>query len=335
MGIGMETVLLGTTGLRASRMALGLAALGRPGYVNLGHAEDLGHDYDVAAMRTRAHAVLDEAWRQGVRYFDTARSYGRAEEFLASWLRDRQIAPGDVAVGSKWGYTYTARWRVEAEHHEIKDHSRATLVRQWKESLSLLGEQLDLYQVHSATIESGVLDNREVLAELARLKASGVHLGLTLSGPQQAEVLLRAMGITVGGERLFETVQATWNLLERSAGAALRTAHEAGMGVIVKEALANGLLTERNGDPGFAEHRQLLAALARERGVGIDALALAGVLARPWVDVVLSGAVTVEHLRSNLRAASLPWNDDLEERLAGLARGADDYWNVRRGLAWN
>src|SRR6516165_3107252 len=99
---------LGTTGLTVTSLGLGLAALGRPGYINLRHAADLAHDYDVAAMEARAHAVLDAAWAAGVRYFDAARSYGRAEEFLGRWLAARDIAPADVTVGSKWGYTYTA-----------------------------------------------------------------------------------------------------------------------------------------------------------------------------------------------------------------------------------
>jgi aryl-alcohol dehydrogenase-like predicted oxidoreductase len=104
--------------------------LGRPGYINLGHADDLARNYDPAVMRARAHTVLDAAWRAGIRYFDAARSYGRAEEFLATWLNERQIPPSAVTIGSKWGYTYTAGWRVEAEHHEIKDHSLANLERQ-------------------------------------------------------------------------------------------------------------------------------------------------------------------------------------------------------------
>ena len=74
---------LGQTGLVVSRVGLGLAALGRPGYINLGHAADLRGDYDVAAMEGRAHALLDAAWQAGVRYFDAARSYGRGEAFLA------------------------------------------------------------------------------------------------------------------------------------------------------------------------------------------------------------------------------------------------------------
>src|SRR5947209_4870233 len=110
----MQTRSLGSTGLVVSRMGLGLAALGRPGYINLGHAPDLEANYDVAAMEAAAHAVLDAARAAGVRYFDAARSYGRAEAFLASWLSSRKIAPGAVTVGSKWGYTYTAGWRVEA-----------------------------------------------------------------------------------------------------------------------------------------------------------------------------------------------------------------------------
>ena len=84
---------LGQTGLLVSPLGLGLAALGRPGYINLGHADDLGHQYDVTAMEAHAHAVLDAAWAAGVRYFDAARSYGRAEEFLGRWLTSRRFDP--------------------------------------------------------------------------------------------------------------------------------------------------------------------------------------------------------------------------------------------------
>src|SRR5437868_4830872 len=104
----MQITTLGQTRLVVSRMGLGLAALGRPGYITLGHADDLGRAYDVAAMERHAHAVLDEAWRLGVRYFDAARSYGDAERFLSTWLATRRIPPTAMTVGSKWGYTYIA-----------------------------------------------------------------------------------------------------------------------------------------------------------------------------------------------------------------------------------
>ena len=92
---------LGRLGLPVSPIGLGLAALGRPAYINLGHAEDLGPDRSVGALRHLSHAVLDVAYAAGVQYFDAARSYGRAEEFLASWLAERGIGPGEVTVGSK------------------------------------------------------------------------------------------------------------------------------------------------------------------------------------------------------------------------------------------
>jgi aryl-alcohol dehydrogenase-like predicted oxidoreductase len=313
---------LGSTGLPVSPIGLGMAALGRPGYINLGHAADVG-DTDVDAMEHHAHAVLDAAYDGGVRYFDAARSYGRGEAFLGSWLDAR--GHDDATVGSKWGYTYTAGWRVDATEHEVKDLSVDRLRRQLGETRALLGDRLALYQIHSATIESGVLDDRAVLDELARLRETGVFIGLTATGAHQADTIERAL--QVGG---FDAVQATWNLHDRSAGAALAAAQDAGLGVLVKEALANGRLTDR-GDGGHGP----LAEAAHERGTTPDALALAAVLAQPWVDVVLSGAATVDTLRSNLAALDVAWDDELDERLAPLAEPAEEYWERRAALAWN
>jgi aryl-alcohol dehydrogenase-like predicted oxidoreductase len=314
---------LGRTGLPVTRLGLGLAALGRPGYINLGHGDDLGAQKDVGTLEREAHAVLDAAYDGGIRYFDAARSYGRAEEFLASWLQRRGLAPGAVTVGSKWGYMYTADWRVDAEVHEVKDLSLATLRRQLAESRALLGQHLGLYQIHSATLESGVLDDRALLEELARLRKTGLAIGLTVTGPHQRETIERALDVGI-----FDTVQATWNLLERSASSALAAAHEGGLGVIVKEALANGRLTARGDVAPLRE-------LAERSGATPDALALAVVLAQPWVDVVLSGAATVETLRSNLAALELELDAELPPELAELAEDPASYWKERSALPWN
>jgi aryl-alcohol dehydrogenase-like predicted oxidoreductase len=327
--------LLGTTGLPVTPLGLGLAALGRPGYINLGHAVDLAGGYDASAMEARAHAVLDDAWAAGVRYFDAARSYGRAEEFLGRWLAVRQFPPGAVTVGSKWGYVYTAGWQVVAQKHEVKDHSLLVLRRQYAESRAFLEGHLGLYQVHSATLESGVLDDRAVLGELARLKADGVRIGLSLSGPRQGDTLRQALAIAIDGVRLFDCVQATWNLLERSAGPALTEAHAAGVGVVIKEALANGRLTARNKDPDFAARRRALEAEALRLGTTMDALALAMALAQPWADVVLSGAVTREQLASNLGALAVTLDEAAEGNIRALEEPAPDYWARRAQLAWN
>jgi len=331
----MQMRLLGKTGMHVSRLGLGLAALGRPGYITLGHRADLRDNHDDAAMESRCQALLDEALQLGIRYFDAARSYGRAETFLSHWLASRHIDPALVIVGSKWGYTYTADWKVEAERHEVKDHTLPQLLRQTAESQQLLEPHLRLYQIHSATLESGVLDNTEVLRELARLREGGLHIGLSLSGPRQAEVLRRALACRIGNDRVFDCVQATWNLLEPSAGPALREAHDNGLGVIIKEAVANGRLTTRNLEPDFAARRHLLEAEAARLRTTLDGLALAAALAQPWADIVLSGAAAIDHLRSNAQALTVPWDQGAAARLQAVAEAPEEYWTVRSRLPWN
>ncbi|MFM8322125.1 MAG: aldo/keto reductase [Chloroflexota bacterium] len=330
----MQQRTLGNTGLRVTRLGLGLAALGRPGYINLNHGEDLGHQYSVEAMQEHAHTVLDAAWQAGVRYFDAARSYGLAEQFLSTWLEQRAIDPAQVTVGSKWGYTYTAGWQVQAEVHEVKDLSLGVLQRQRAESEALLGGYLKLYQIHSATLESGVFENLEVLHRLAAYRQAGLAIGLTLSGPRQGETLERAMAIRLDGQPVFDCVQATWNLLETSAGAALQAAHQAGMGVIVKEALANGRLTARNTNPAFAPRRAVLETAAMQLGGSLDAVSLAAVLAQPWADVALSGAAAPEQLASNITALQIAWQPAVAEALDELRQPPQEYWAARSALPW-
>ena len=309
------------SGLSVSPLGLGLAALGRPGYINLGHGDDLGAEKDPATLEREAHAVLDAAYDGGIRYFDAARSYGKAEEFLASWLERRGLAPGEVTVGSKWGYTYAAGWRVDADVHEVKDLSLETLRRQLAESRALLGPHLRLYQIHSATLESGVLDDRALLDELASVRQTGLAVGLTVTGPRQRETIEHALEVGI-----FDTVQATWNVLERSSGQALAKAHDAGLGVIVKEALANGRLTARGDVAPLLE-------LAERSGTTPDVLALAAVLAQPWADVVLSGAATVDQLTSNLMALKV--DARVATELAQISERPNRYWMERAALRWN
>lgn len=305
-----------------AQIGLGLAAIGRPAYINLGRDEDLGADRSVQTLRAEAETLLDAALAAGVGWVDTARSYGRAEEFLAGWLDSRQLAPGALTVSSKWGYAYTGEWRMDAEVHERKQLDAAQLRRQLAQTRALLGDRLSLYAIHSATIESGVLEDAEVLDLLAELRASGVAVGLSTTGPRQAATIDRAVELG-----RFDAVQATWNLHERSAGKALARAQAAGLTVLVKEGVANGRLTAHAAPPQ-------LTAVAHDLDTTPDAVALAAILARPWADVVLSGAVSPAMLRSNLAAATIAWSDELEERLAPLTRDAETYWRERAALPW-
>jgi aryl-alcohol dehydrogenase-like predicted oxidoreductase len=319
-------------------IGLGMAAIGRPGYINLGHAEDLAGRYSISAMRANAHAVLDAAWDLGVRYFDTARSYGRAESFLGDWIRAREISPGEIVVGSKWGYTYTAAWQVQTPkgvEHEVKRHELSVLQSQYGATLKNLGTHLSLYQIHSATPESGVLENQAILELLNRIREAGIKVGLSVTGPNQSETIDQAIAIKFDDQPLFGSVQATWNLLETSAGPALQRANEAGLDVIIKEGLANGRLTPRNQSSGFEQQRALLHSLSEEMNATVDALSLVACLNQPWATIVLSGAATVEHLQSNLKARDVRWNTEIERRLESLVESPNEYWETRAGLAWN
>ncbi|MFF9769469.1 aldo/keto reductase [Streptomyces sp. NPDC053086] len=323
----MPFARLATATTPTCHIGLGLAAVGRPGYINLGRESDLPEDRTVEVLRERTHELLDAAYAQGVRYFDVARSYGRSEEFLADWLKAHPDID-DIVVGSKWGYTYTADWSADAETHEVKDHGLDTYDRQRAETDALLGDRLDLYQIHSVTPDSPALTDRDLHARLAEAAAGGLTVGFSTSGPGQADAIRAALAVTVDGEPLFRTVQSTYNVLETSAGPALAEAHDAGLTVIVKEGMANGRLA--------ASHApDMLRAVAEETSLGCDAVALAWVLRQPWAGVVLSGAATVPQLLSNLHAPAVDLDVDQLTRLATLKEEPGAYWERRGQLPWH
>ena len=322
-----------------SRIGLGLAALGRPAYITGGREDDLP-DRSVDGLRARTFSMLDAAYDSGIRYFDAARSYGKAEEFLGGWLAARGYA--DAVCGSKWGYRYTGGWQLDADRQEVKEHTLAMFTAQLAQTRAALGDRLALYQVHSLTSESGLLDDRGLLAALARLRAEGVIIGLTTSGPGQADALRRAMQATVDGRPLFTVAQVTWNLLEPSVAPAAAEAAAAGWTILIKEALANGRLAPGTGlagapgtglagasGTGLAGAASELAVLAAARGVTADAIAIAAALANPWASVVLSGAVTARQLQTNLTALSV---GDLPQ--LDLAEPPGAYWESRAARPW-
>ena len=316
--------------MAADRLGIGLAAVARPAYITEGRARDLGEDRDPASLEQRTWAVLDAAVDVGMTYVDVARSYGRAEQFLASWLAAHPAVR--VEVGSKWGYRYVGDWRLDAPAHEVKDHSLAAFLRQWEETSALLGDHLTAYHVHSATLDTGVLEDAAVHRALRPLQDRGIAVGISTSGPQQAEAVRRALEVTVDGEPLFTSFQSTWNVLETSVQPALEEAAQAGARVLVKEPLANGRLAPGadDGSPGARRVRELATAL----GVTADAVAIAAALGHPWATRVLSGAVSPDQVRSNAAGASLELPDDVRDQLTELAEDPQDYWTARARRAW-
>jgi aryl-alcohol dehydrogenase-like predicted oxidoreductase len=308
-----------------NRIALGLAALGRPAYINLGREGALPPERDVESMRSATFAVLDDAYAAGIRHVDVARSYGRSEEFLAGWLAERGHA--DVEVSSKWGYAYVGEWRLDADVHEVKEHSATRFAAQWAETLMLLGNRVGLYQVHSLTVDSPLFTDEPLIEALAELSANGVAVGFSTSGPAQAAAIERAFALEVAGRPVFSAVQSTWNVLEPSAGPALAAAHAAGKRVLVKETLANGRLA--------VEAPGALREVAAAHEVGPDAVAVAAVLANDWADRAVIGPASPAQLAANLQATALELTSAERDALAALAEEPGAYWRHRSSLEWD
>ena len=151
--------------LKERIIALGTAAIGRPIYINIKNEEK---EYpDLNQFRFDGLEMLVYAYQRGIRHFDTAPNYGLAEETLIEFLKSSNDK--DITVSTKWGYTYTANFDPEAKIHEVKDQSLEKLNQQWEQSKKLL-PYLNLYQIHSVTPESNVLENLNVLNRLYEIK---------------------------------------------------------------------------------------------------------------------------------------------------------------------
>ena len=181
------------------QLGLGTAALGRPKYINV--RQEKCDNSNLAEFRKQSFLVLENAYNSGIRYFDTAPGYGLAEELVLEWLQTKDDKT--IEVATKWGYTYTANFDVNATVHEVKEHSLSKLKEQWNFSKQLL-PYLKVYQIHSATLETGVLENTEVLEYLTFLKKEyNLKIGLTTTGTNQVEVIKKAMNVLVNGEQIF------------------------------------------------------------------------------------------------------------------------------------
>jgi len=210
-------------------------------------------------------------------------------------------------------------------------------MKQVEETKEHLGPYLNLYQVHSATFDSGILTNKDVHRALHKCRVdNGWSIGLSVSGPNQDEIIREALRITVDGassQRLFDSVQCTYNILEQRPAEALLEAHEAGMDIIIKEGLANGR----------ALRSSKLTAVSKDLDCAPDQLALGAILAQPFQPRVLSGAVTAEQLRSNLKslqvsetlASTKDGNAALEQLMEGCRMKSEMYWKDRSDLKWN
>jgi aryl-alcohol dehydrogenase-like predicted oxidoreductase len=318
--------------LSSTKIGLGLAAIGRPEYINVRQVVDV--DKSEQYYRDNAFKMLDFAYSRGIRHFDTAPSYGKGEEFLQQWYKENPY--DDLIFSTKWGYTYVANWNLGYNGaHEIKEHSIHKLLEQWSVSKHLL-PALKVYQIHSATFESAVLENAEVLQKLYEIKRkTGLKMGVSVSGEHQSEIIACASQIKIKEEPLFESFQVTYNILETSSHDILRSLIKAGKLVIIKEALANGRIFRNDGYKHYSDLYTELNNLSEKYRVSVDAIALRFIMDHLQPGVILSGASNTRQLSENMKALKFTLENQELISLKQHKLNPDAYWNERKHLQWN
>lgn len=313
------------------KLGLGTAAIGRPLYINIREVESAS--FDKALFIQKGKEVLDAAYQNGVRYFDTAPGYGLAEQLLIDWVKTQNDVT--IEVATKWGYTYVADFKPDAKVHEIKEHSLDKLNEQWEVSKQLL-PYLTTLQIHSATFDTGVLENEAVLNRLAEIKNDfGVRIGLTTTGVNQVDVLQKALTIYKDDQLLFDVFQVTYNVFDQSLWQIKDKIHTVGARIIIKEALANGRVFRNAAYPHYHSLYDAMEQLAHKYQVGIDAVALQFCFSSIQPYAVLSGASVVDHLKSNLRTSDFTLTSLELHQLHTLKADSIQYWNERKLLIWN
>ncbi len=310
-------------------IGLGTAALGRPHYINIRQEET--EALTLEKFRNKGFKTLETAYEQGIRYFDTAPGYGLAEELLIDWVNTKNDP--SIEIATKWGYTYTANFDPDATQHEVKEHSLSKLNEQWEQSKKLF-PYLKIYQIHSATFESGVLQNQEVLQRLSELKQKyNIMIGITTSGSNQIDVIKKTLDIEIDNQILFDVYQVTYNILDQSI---YKIAHLLNKkNIIIKEALANGRLFPNNTFNHYMDLYRVLQELANKYKVGADAIALRFCIDTLSPFKVLSGASNDGHISENLKTETFILEADEIKKLQSFHTTSESYWKERKKLPWN
>jgi aryl-alcohol dehydrogenase-like predicted oxidoreductase len=305
----METVAIGDTDLRVSRVGLGCNNFGPM----------IGKGLDAAA----AKAVVDAALESGITFFDTAEIYARgvSEEMLGAALAGRR---DDVVIATKFG--------MLKEPGAPADGSAEYIAGAVDRSLQRLGtDHIDLYYYHRP---DKVTPIAETLAGLDAVVRAGKvrYIGCSNFSAEQlreADEISQANGLA-----RFVAVQNEYSLLVREVEEdVLPACRELGVGLVPYYPLASGVLTgkyERGesapdgtrlalGLRGGTEAIDFdfldqLTAFAQERGHSLLDLAIAAIASTPGVSGVIAGATRPEQARANGAAGN--WTLSADELAA-------------------
>ncbi|MFO0727318.1 MAG: aldo/keto reductase [Myxococcota bacterium] len=257
---------LGRTGLHVSRLGLGTGRL-------------------FALSEAETFALLDTAYALGVRLFDTAPSYGGAEERLGAWIRGRK--PRDVVISTKLGYGVPG----------VPDWSADCIRLGIEQALIRLGvECIDLVHLHSCP--GAVAVEEGIQAALLEAQRAGKVSVLAYSG--ENEDLDRALSCPS-----FGAVQLSLSVVDQGSRALRLPSLEArGIGVLVKRPLGNAPWAMRGPAEGpEEEYRRRFAALELEEpAIGWADFALRFSAFSPGVHAVLLGTQDTARLALAVKA---------------------------------
>ncbi|MBB3656364.1 aryl-alcohol dehydrogenase-like predicted oxidoreductase [Rhizobium sp. BK650] len=333
---------LGNTGLFVSEICLGTMTFGEAKEGTIwGSIADV--DQKVA------DEIVQRSLDAGVNFIDTADvySFGESERLLGQALKNLGVPRKDVVIATKvYGVMGDKPNDRGASRGHIMDSVEASLKR-------LQTDHIDLYQIH-ATDPVTPID--ETLRALDDLVSRGMVRYVGVSN-WQAWRIAKALGISERKDYArFETVQAYYSIagrdLERDIVPLLQ---EEKLGLMVWSPLAGGLLSGKYGPgaPGNGEGRRanfdfppvdkdrawacvaVMREIAEKRGVSVATVALAYILAKPFVTTVIIGAKRVDQLNQNLAAVKLKLDADEIKRLDEVSALAAEYpgWMLSRQAA--
>jgi 1-deoxyxylulose-5-phosphate synthase len=322
----MDYRRLGATGVKISRLGLGCGNFGgigsAPAFFGMGETE------------AQAAELLDRARDAGINLLDTADAYGggRSETFIGNWLRARGSAVRDRMVVSSKVFNPVGPGPNE------RGLSRLHILRQIDASLARLAtDRIDLYLIHEPDPATPIEETLRALDDAMR---AGKILYIGASNIEAWRMAV-ARGVSdLRGLARFEWVQSSYSLLDRSAEREmLPLCADQRIGFTAFSPLAGGWLTGKYRSRDYPAGSRMtlrpepylhlvsdrvfagldaVADLARARGVGMDALALAWVLRHPQVDAAIIGPRTPGHLASALAALSIDLSADDAAALAAL-----------------
>ena len=305
----MDYVNLGPTGLKVSRLCLGLMSYGEPSRGN--QPWSLGRD--------AAEPFFRQALDAGINFFDTANVYsaGSSEEITGSVLLS-MVPRDEIVLATK----------VNGRMHDDPNGlglSRKAIMREIDNSLRRLGtDYVDLYQIHRWDYETPIEETLEALHDVVKAGKARYIGASSMYSWQFAQALYVA---DLNGWTRFVSMQNYYNLLYREEEREMMPLlDDQGIGSIPWSPLARGRLarpwgetTKRSESDPFGQSLyseqdrpivDVVNAIAARRAVAPSQVALAWVLANPVVASPIIGATKPHHLDDAIAALSLTLDDD-------------------------